>query len=115
MPNGDNKNREAGGGNKWAVMGGIALNVEYTRKYGFDATAAAKVKAKVVAVPPPTLFQEAVQADYVGRTKRAAALTVPVVKPPEVLPPVTTPPVTTIPPPLPPTPASDEDEEFSTL
>ena len=36
--------------NKWTVMGGMALNVEYTRKYGFDASAAAKVTAKLVAV-----------------------------------------------------------------
>ena len=57
--------------NKWAILGGIALNVDYTRKYGFDATAAAKVTAKLVAVPPPTLFQEAIQADLSGRVRRA--------------------------------------------
>jgi hypothetical protein len=52
---------------KWAVMGGIALNVEYMRKYGFEASAAAKVTAKLVAVPPPTAFQAALQADAAGR------------------------------------------------
>lgn len=61
-------------GNKWAVMGGIALNVEYTRKYGFEATGAAQVTAKLVAIPPPVAFQEAVQADIAGRQKRAALL-----------------------------------------
>jgi hypothetical protein len=59
--------------NKWAILGGIALNVEYTRKYGFDATAAAKVTAKLVAVPPPSLFQDAIQADIAGRIKRLTA------------------------------------------
>ena len=47
---------------KWAVMGGLALNVKYTRKYGFDASAAAKVTAKLVAVPPPQAFVAAIQA-----------------------------------------------------
>ncbi len=64
---------EKPGSNKWAVMGGIALNVEYTRKYGFEASAAARVTARLVAVPPPTAFQEAVQADVAGRAKLAAA------------------------------------------
>jgi hypothetical protein len=84
--------------NKWAIMGGIALNVEYTRKYGFDATAAAKVTAKLVAVPPPGLFQAAVQADLAGRLKRAAALPLPVV----ILP--------TLPPQLAPLPLDEEEE-----
>ena len=48
--------------NKWAVMGGLVLNVEYTRKYGFEASAAAKVTAKLVAVPPPQAFVAAIQA-----------------------------------------------------
>ena len=48
--------------NKWAVLGGLALNVEYTRKYGFEASAAAKVTAKLVAVPPPQAFVAAIQA-----------------------------------------------------
>jgi hypothetical protein len=55
---------------KWAVMGGIALNVEYMRKYGFEASAAAKVTAKLVAVPAPAAFQAALQADAVGRKQR---------------------------------------------
>jgi hypothetical protein len=61
--------------NKWAILGGIAVNVDYTRKYGFDATAAAKVTAKLVAVPPPTPFQEAIQADMAGRVRRATVST----------------------------------------
>jgi hypothetical protein len=71
MPHGE-KNMAT---NKWAILGGIALNVEYTRKYGFDATAAAKVTAKLVAVPPPTLFQEAIHADMAGRVRRATVST----------------------------------------
>ena len=40
--------------NRWAAMAGLALNVEYTRKYGFDTSAAAKITAKLVAsLPPP--------------------------------------------------------------
>src|SRR4029079_7013293 len=72
--------------NKWAILGGIALNVDYTRKYGFDATAAAKVTAKLVAVPPPSLFQEAIQADLAGRARRALPQPAPVVQPPTGLP-----------------------------
>jgi len=53
------------------VMGGLALNVEYTRKYGFDASAAAKVTAKLVAVPPPTLFLQALQANLARRSQQA--------------------------------------------
>src|SRR3954469_9890096 len=101
--------------NKWAILGGVAVNVEYSRKYGFDATAAAKVTAKLVAVPPPSLFQEAIQADIAGRMRRATAVTAPVVRPPAVLPSVITPPITRAPPQLPSTPTLDEDEEFSTL
>ena len=52
---------------KWAVMGGLALNVEYTRKYGFDASAAAKMTAKLVAVPPPQAFVAAIQASTAGQ------------------------------------------------
>jgi hypothetical protein len=58
---------------KWAVMGGIALNVEYMRKYGFEASAAARVTAKLVALPAPAAFRDALQADAVGRQKRSAA------------------------------------------
>ena len=63
--------------NKWAVMGGIALDVEYTRKYGFEATAAARVTAKLVAVPAPAAFHEAVQADAAGRRRRETQLAPP--------------------------------------
>jgi hypothetical protein len=61
------------GMNRWAVIGALALNVEYTRKYGFDAGAAAKVDAKLVAVPPPSLFLEALQANVTRRAQRAVA------------------------------------------
>ena len=59
--------------NRWAAMAGLALNVEYTRKYGFDTSAAAKITAILVAVPPPTLFQDAVQAALVRRKEQALA------------------------------------------
>ena len=60
--------------NQWAVIGALALNVEYTRKYGFDTSAAAKIKATLVAVPPPSLFLEALQANLHRRAQRAAAV-----------------------------------------
>ena len=105
--------------NKWAILGGIALNVEYTRKYGFDATAAAKVSAKLVAVPPPSLFQEAIQADLAGRARRAMPQPAPVAEPPTTLPPTQPPiesfPVIGRPSQLPTAPTVDEDEEFTTL
>lgn len=104
---------------KWAILGGVALNVEYTRKYGFDATAAAKVTAKLVAVPPPTLFQDAIQADVAGRAKRAVQQSAPVGESPRSLP--ATPPLI-VPPPLvsaasssPDSPTVDEDDVFTTL
>src|SRR4051794_22168026 len=105
--------------NKWAILGGVALNVDYTRKYGFDATAAAKVTAKLVAVPPPTLFQEAIQADLAGRVRRATPQRAPVVQPPTGLPstppPIVPPPVISAPSQPPTAPSVDEDDEFTTL
>lgn len=74
MPNGNEAKQS---GNKWAIMGGIALNVEYTRKYGFEVTAAARVTARLVAIPPPLAFQEAIQADVAGRQKRATLAAAP--------------------------------------
>ena len=94
--------------NKWAVMGGIALNVEYTRKYGFEATAAARVTAKLVAVPPPALFQEAVQADILGRAKRAAELVPPAGPPPSSGPRVQ-------PPPPQPGPGKDDGDDYDSF
>lgn len=58
---------------KWAVMGGLAINVEYTRKYGFDASAAAKVTATLVAVPPPSLFLDALQASLAQRSEQTTS------------------------------------------
>jgi hypothetical protein len=60
--------------NQWAVIGALALNVEYTRKYGFDTSAAANMKATLVAVPPPTLLLEALQANLNRRARRATAV-----------------------------------------
>jgi hypothetical protein len=55
------------------VVGALALNVEYTRKYGFDAGAAGKVEATLVAVPAPSVFLAALQAGGHRRAQRAAA------------------------------------------
>jgi hypothetical protein len=60
--------------NQWAVVGALALNVDYTRKYGFDTGAASKMEATLVAVPPPGLFLEALQANLSRRAQRAVAL-----------------------------------------
>lgn len=48
--------------NNWAVLGAIALNVEYLRKYRFRARGASKVKAKMVLVPPPRPLVEVLEA-----------------------------------------------------
>jgi hypothetical protein len=59
---------------QWALLGALALNVEYTRKYGFDTSAAGKINAKLVAVPPPSMFLEALQANLSRRAQRAVAV-----------------------------------------
>ena len=51
---------EPQGDEKAAVMFGATLNFENTRKYSFDATGTSKITAKLVAVPPPSAFMEAV-------------------------------------------------------
>ncbi len=51
----------AGGSGKNAVMFSASLSIENTRKYGFDATAATTVTAKLVAIPPPSAFLAAIQ------------------------------------------------------
>ena len=56
------------------MIGALALNVEYTRKYGFDTGAAAKIDATLVAVPAPSLFLEALQANLNRRAQRAVAV-----------------------------------------
>jgi hypothetical protein len=60
--------------NQWAVISALALNVEYTRKYGFGTSAAATMKATLVAVPPPNLLLEALQVNLNRRAQRAAAV-----------------------------------------
>lgn len=59
---------------QWAVMGALALNVEYTRKYGFDTSAAANMQATLVAVPPPSLLLEALHANLNRRAQRGTAV-----------------------------------------
>jgi hypothetical protein len=60
--------------NQWALLGALALNVEYTRKYGFDAEAAAKIRVQMTVVPPPSLFLEALQANLYRRALPAVAV-----------------------------------------
>jgi hypothetical protein len=62
------------GTNQWAVIGALALKVDYTRKYGFDTGAAAKINARLVAVPPPSLLLQALQANLSRRAQRAVAV-----------------------------------------
>jgi hypothetical protein len=54
------------------AMFSASVNVEVSRKFGFDATAASKVDATMVAVPAPSAFVEAVKADAAGRKATAA-------------------------------------------
>ncbi len=56
----------------WAVLGAIALNVEYLRKYMFHARGASKVKAKMVRVPPPRPLVELFEAVRSRRLEQAA-------------------------------------------
>lgn len=48
-------------GSRRAVMFGAAINVEYHRKYSFDVQGSSTVRAKMVSVPPPAPFLEALK------------------------------------------------------
>lgn len=48
------------------VAVGATLNYSETRKYGFDASAATRISARLVAVPPPGELVEASRADAAG-------------------------------------------------
>lgn len=45
---------------KTATMFGATLNFENTRKYSFDASGTTKIHAKLVAVPAPSAFLDAI-------------------------------------------------------
>ena len=47
-----------------ASVFGLTVNVEYHRRYGFDTTASSTVKTKMVSVPPPPVFLEALRQSF---------------------------------------------------
>lgn len=49
------------GGEKGAVMFAASLNIENTRKWGFDSAAGTRVHAKLVGVPVPSAFMALLQ------------------------------------------------------
>jgi hypothetical protein len=42
----------------------LTVNVEYHRRYGFDTTASSTVKTKMVSVPPPSVFLDALRQSF---------------------------------------------------
>jgi len=46
------------------LMYGITLNADYTRRYEFDSSAASKVTTKMVAVPAPPAFLQALRTNF---------------------------------------------------
>lgn len=48
------------------VMFGMSLNFEVARKFGFDASGATKIRAKLVTVPAPSVLLDAIQANAEG-------------------------------------------------
>lgn len=51
----------SGGGQNRAVVFGATLNVEYHRKYGFEASGSSVVRTKLISIPPPAPFLEALK------------------------------------------------------
>lgn len=47
-----------------ASMFGITISADYHRRYEFDTTAASKVTTKMLAVPPPPVFMEAMRKHF---------------------------------------------------
>ena len=47
-----------------STMFGITLHADYTRRYAFDSSAASKVSTKMVAVPGPPAFLEALRTNF---------------------------------------------------
>lgn len=50
-----------GSSSKGGAMFGLSVNVEMSRKFGFDASGATKIRAKLVSVPAPTTFLDVIQ------------------------------------------------------
>jgi len=48
-------------GDKRGVMFGATINAEYHRKYEFDMSGSSMIKTKMIAVPPPAAFLEAIK------------------------------------------------------
>jgi hypothetical protein len=47
-----------------ATMFGVTLSADYTRRYEFDSTAASKVTTKMLAVPAPPAFLQALRTNF---------------------------------------------------
>jgi hypothetical protein len=47
-----------------ASVFGITINTEYHRKYEFNTTASSSVKTKMLAIPPPAVFLDALRASF---------------------------------------------------
>ncbi|WP_437293988.1 hypothetical protein [Sorangium sp. So ce426] len=47
-----------------STMFGLTLSADYTRRYDFDSSAASKVTTKMVAVPAPPAFLEALRTNF---------------------------------------------------
>jgi hypothetical protein len=47
-----------------ASVFGVTINAEYQRKYEFNTSASSSVKAKMLAVPPPTVFLDAIRQSF---------------------------------------------------
>ncbi len=56
-----------------ATMMSANVNVGYSRKWGFDMSASSKVIAKIVAVPPPQAFLEALEEARQGLNKQSSS------------------------------------------
>lgn len=52
------RGENSGGGSKGSTAFGMSLNVEMSRKYGFEASGAAKIVARIESVAPPTRLLE---------------------------------------------------------
>lgn len=55
-----------------ATMFSASVDINYSRKWGFDMTASSKVTAKIVAVPAPQAFLDALEDARAGLSKRSS-------------------------------------------
>ena len=58
---GPNTGASAPAGERRAVAFGAAINIEYHRKYGFEMSGSSMVRTKMIAVPPPGPFIDALR------------------------------------------------------